>query len=78
VRAVTAGMSITEGARVFGVSRQSMHIWMRRWRRGGARTLRSRPRERPARIQLAPHQAATTVRLIRDRCPDQVKLPFAL
>ncbi len=78
VRAVTAGMSITEAARVFGVSRQSVHVWMRRWRRGGARALRSRPRGRPARIQLAPHQAATTVRLIRDRCPDQVKLPFAL
>jgi transposase len=27
---------------------------------------------------LAGHQAATTVRLIADRCPDQLKLPFAL
>jgi len=27
---------------------------------------------------LAPHQAATAVRLIMGRCPDQLKLPFAL
>jgi len=27
---------------------------------------------------LAPHQAAVTVRLIESRCPDQLRLPFAL
>ena len=27
---------------------------------------------------MAPHEAATTVRLVTDRCPDQLKLPFAL
>ena len=42
------------------------------------RALRSRPRGRPSAIRLAPWQAATTVRLIADRCPDQLKLPFAL
>jgi transposase len=71
-------MSQAEAARVFGVSRQSVHAWYRRWRVGGVRALRSRPRGRPRRIRLEPHQAATIVRLITDRCPDQVKLPFAL
>ena len=65
-------------ARVFGVSRQSVNAWHHRWRQGGRRALRSRPRGRPRRIRLQPHQAATVVRLITDRCPDQVKLPFAL
>jgi transposase len=78
VRAVAGGMSQTEVARVFGVSRQSIITWQRRWRAGGVRALRSRPRGRPRRIQLAPYQAAITVRVITDRCPDQVKLPFAL
>jgi len=78
MRAVTEGMSQAEAARVFGVSRQSVNAWQQRWRAGGARALRSRARGRPRQIQLAPYQAATTVRVITDRCPDQVKLPFAL
>lgn len=78
VLAVSHGMSQTTAARVFGVSRQSVNGWHRRWRKGGMRSLRSRPRGRPSVIRLAPHQAATTVRLITDRCPDQLKLPFAL
>jgi len=41
-------------------------------------SLRSKKRGRPKGTQLAPHEAATTVRLITDRCPDQLKLPFAL
>jgi len=78
MQAIAGGMSQTDAARTFGISRQSIHAWQRRWRAGGARALRSRPRGRPRQIQLAPHQAATTVRLITDHCPDQVKLPFAL
>jgi len=76
--AVSQGMSQAEAARVFGVSRQSVNGWHRCWREKGMRGLRSRPRGRPSVIRLAPWQAATTVRLITDRCPDQLKLPFAL
>lgn len=78
LRAVAAGMPQAEAARVFGVSRRSVNGWHRRWRTGGLRALRSRPRGRPRAIRLKPHQAASVVRLITDRCPDQLKLPFAL
>jgi transposase len=78
VRALRGGISQAEAARLFGVSRRSVHGWHRRWRAGGVRALRSRPRGRPPAIRLAPHQAATVVRLLTDRCPDQLKLPFAL
>ncbi|HUU96809.1 MAG TPA: IS630 family transposase [Phycisphaerae bacterium] len=78
VAAVRGGMSQTEAAATFGVSRQSVNSWMHRCRNGGMRRLRSRRRGRPARPRLAPHQAATAVRLITERCPDQLKLPFAL
>jgi len=78
VRAVCAGMFQAQAARVFGVSRRSVNAWHQRWRHGGFRALTSRPRGRPSAIRLAPHQAATVVRLITDHCPDQIKLPFAL
>lgn len=78
IHAVCQGMSQAEAARVFVVSRQSINGWHRCWREKGMRGLRSRPRGRPSVIRLAPWQAATTVRLITDRCPDQLKLPFAL
>jgi transposase len=45
---------------------------------GNLTSLKAKPRGRPKGTQLAPHEAATTVRLITDRCPDQLKLPFAL
>jgi transposase len=67
-----------EAARTFGVSRQSVNNWMKNCLSGGLRRLRSRRRGRPPVQRLAPHQAATAVRLITDRCPDQLKLPFAL
>jgi len=78
VTAVRGGMGQTEAASTFGVSRQSVNTWMRRSRCGGLRGLRSGRRGRPPCPRLAPHEAATAVRLITDRCPDQLKLPFAL
>lgn len=78
IRVVSGGIPQAEAARVFGVSRQSVNAWHQRWRQGGVRALRGRPRGRPPQIRLKPHQAATVVRLITDRCPEQVKLPFVL
>jgi transposase len=71
-------MSKSEAARTFGVSRTSIHAWLKQYQVRGGSGLASRPRGRPKRSRLAGHQAATTVRLIADRCPDQLKLPFAL
>jgi len=71
-------MSQAAAARLFGVSRQAVNAWARRHRQQGARGLGSRPRGRPPGGRLKPWQAATVVRLLTDRCPDQLKLPFAL
>ncbi len=38
----------------------------------------SKPRGRPKQSRLAGWQAATVVNLVTDRCPDQLRLPFAL
>jgi transposase len=78
VAAVRGGMYQAEAARTFGVSRQSVNNWMKKYRSGGLRRLRAGRRGRPSVQRLAPHQAATAVRLISDRCPDQLKLPFVL
>ena len=78
IQALRGGMSQAHAARVFGVSRRSVNGWYRRWRDRGVRALRSRPRGRPSAIQLAPHQAATVVRLIAARCPEQLQLAFVL
>jgi transposase len=40
--------------------------------------LKARKRGPKGGLALAGHQAATVVRLIEDRCPDQLRLPFAL
>jgi len=78
VAAVMEGMYQAEAARTFRVSRQSVNNWMKKCRSGGLRSLRAGRRGRPSVQRLVPHQAATAVRLISDRCPDQLKLPFAL
>lgn len=79
VRAIVEqGMSKAEAVRAFGVSKTAVFGWLKAYREGGQQRLASRPRGRPRRSTLQGHQAATTVRIITDRCPDQVKLPFAL
>jgi len=75
---VDEGMRQIDAVRTFGVGRTSVHNWLKAYRHGGWRALRSRKRGRPPRSRLAGHEAATTVRIITDRCPDQLKLPFAL
>ena len=72
------GMSQVEAVRTFHVSRSAIHNWLREVESGGAAALKARPRGPRASSRLAGHQAATVVRIIEDRCPDQLHLPFAL
>ena len=78
VAAVRDGLTPTEAARLFGVARGTVHQWMRQWADGGPRALTAKRRGRPPGTRLAPHQAALIVRLVVGRCPDQLRLPFAL
>ncbi len=71
-------MRPTKAVRVFRVSRTAVFGWVRACRAGGTRALRAHALGRPRRSRLAGHQAATAVKLITERCPDQLKLPFAL
>jgi transposase len=78
VDAVRGGMSQTEAARVFGVSRVSVNGWMKRASQCGVKALRTGARGRPKSPMLPGRDAARAVRKITGACPDQLRLPFAL
>ena len=71
-------MSQTEACRILGVGRTSIYNGLNAHRKGGDVALKAHKRGPKHQSRLAGHQAATIVRLITDRCPDQLKLPFAL
>lgn len=78
IRAVQEGRTQQDAADRFGVSRVAVNQWLQRWREGGAEALKARRRGRPPETQLNSRQTETTIRLIVGRCPDQLRLPFAL
>jgi transposase len=71
-------LNITEAARTFHVSRTSVHAWRTAYERDGEAGLASGQPGRPRQPRLTRAQTAQALRLIRDRCPDQLRLPFAL
>jgi transposase len=78
VAAVEQGKTHEETARLFGVARGTVTKWVNLKKDNGIDSLKSRRRGRPPAPRLKGHQAATIVRIITDRCPEQVKLPFVL
>jgi len=72
------GMGKSAAAGTFHVSRTSIDAWLEAYRRKGDGGLASGRRGRPPEPRLTKTQTAQVRRLIRDRCPDQLKLPFAL
>ena len=75
---VDQGMSQVEAARTFQVGRTSVHYWLKAHRQGGLSALRARKRGPKRSSRLKGHQAATVVRMIEDRHPEQLHLPFSL
>ena len=79
VRAIVEeGLSQAEACRTFGVGKTSVWRWLKAYHSGGESRLKSRKRGPKKRSSLKGHEAATTVRMITDYCPDQLKFPFAL
>ena len=71
-------MKQTEAAQLFGVSRRAISQWLKRYKEGGVSSLKARKQGRPSGTRLTREQAREAKRLIRDRCPDQLKLPYVL
>jgi transposase len=74
------GMSQADAARVVGVQRQTVNIWLQRYRAQGEDGVLDGRRVSPRRGKglLTADEAAKVQGWIRDRTPDQLKLPFAL
>lgn len=78
VTALRNGMRKSDAARTFGVSRMSIDNWLRRVESGNIQSLKSRKRGPKPGSRLKGHEAALVVRTVTDRCPDQLKMSFAL
>jgi len=78
VRAVRAGRTRKEVAGLFGVTRQSVGLWVTLYEAKGVKALAAQRRGRPPGGSLKPWQAARMVKVITDRHPEQLKLPFYL
>ncbi|HET54893.1 MAG TPA: IS630 family transposase [Ignavibacteria bacterium] len=78
VKAVLSGRTQLEVAEIFRVSRQSVSIWLKDYRAHGSKALKTKRQGRPTGGTLKPWQSAQIVKAIKDRHPDQLKLPFYL
>ena len=81
IRLVLAGgKSRTAAADLLGVTRVSVSNWVSAYLKKGEGAILKKKRGRRSMDMrlLAPHQCGTIVNMIKDRCPDQLKMPFAL
>jgi transposase len=80
VKMVLSGKSQSYASEFFGVTRKSVYTWLRQHEREGIKGLRGKKRGRQVgeRRTLSPTQETRIKRLIVDKCPEQLKLPFAL
>jgi transposase len=76
--AVRSGHTQTEVAALFGVSLRAVQGWVARTRHGGLAAIQARPRGRPKGTRLSAEQTRQVIRRLRDKRPDQLKLPFDL
>lgn len=79
VKAVIDGMSRQDAGKLFGITRQSVGQWVKTYRDGGEEALQAKRRGRPrGRQSLSNRQARMIQKMVIDRTPDQMKLPFYL
>jgi transposase len=76
---VEKGISQKEAVKIFDVTQSAITKWMRAYRKSGVRGLKKKVQGRPKESgKLKGWQSAWLVRVITDKCPDQVKLPWGL
>jgi transposase len=76
VQAVLDGLDQAEAARVFGVHRNAVNRWIKRYRQGGWDGLSEQRRGRRTGEQaaLSEHQQQEVIALVRETTPDQLEL----
>lgn len=79
VQAVFSGEKQAQVARMLGVSKWSVCQWVKQAEKRGINALKNQKRgTKTPQVKLKPHQAATICNIIRDKHPEQLKLPFVL
>lgn len=80
IKMLDSGHTVMHTANTLGVSRYSVHKWKNAYKEGGQKALKSsrRGRKKGAGKRLKNHQCATIVNIIKDRDPEQEKMPFVL
>lgn len=80
VRLFEQGWQIQRIAATIGAHRNTVGEWIQAWHEKGQAALVPKPAGRPrgSGMSLSPKEARKIQRIITDRCPDQLKLPFAL
>lgn len=78
VKAVRAGMKKYKVAAMLGVSRQAVWNWCKSYSKSGKAGLKGKKRGTHKGGKLKPWQSATIVNIIRDKHPEQLKMPFYL
>lgn len=78
VQLVLTGKKRKEVAAIFNVTTEAIRKWMIKYKKKGFEGLKKSKRGRRNGGKLKNYQAATICNMIRDRNPDQLKLPFYL
>jgi transposase len=79
VKAVLGGMTQVDAASVFGIKRQVVGRWIKRYKEGGLKGLKAKRRGRPRGFgRLKVWQAAQVAKTVVHRQPDQLRLGFSL
>ncbi|MCP4049825.1 MAG: IS630 family transposase [bacterium] len=77
--ALEKGKSQKEVAEMFGVSRISLFKWAKIYKKKGVSGLSKKRQGRPQEsCKLKGRQSAWVIRTITDKCPEQLKMPWAL
>jgi transposase len=78
VKAVLDGKKQKQVAKLFGVTPQTICVWVKAYRLQGQEALKSKGKGRPKGGKLKPWQAAQIAKTVIDHHPEQLKLPFYL
>lgn len=78
VKAVLSGKTRVEVAQMFGVSRNAVNGWVKKYLSQGKVSLKAKKRGPDSGGQLTPQQSATIVKLIQNNPPEKLGLSFVL
>ena len=78
IKAILDGKKQLEVAEILGVTRQTVGLWVKKFRHGGEKALKAKRKGRPKGGALLSWQAAQIAKTVLNHHPEQLRLPFYL